>query len=76
MTEYICDNVLDLDNGIIKLSKDSNYGLFDDTYCQWSILAPDDDMYVILEFQMLNVRNITAIKEWFNCVNSNSSQLL
>ena len=75
MTEYICDTALDLDNGIIK-GTFSDYMFIDDTYCQWSISAPDDDMYVILEFQMLNVRNITAIKEWFNCVNSNSSQLL
>ena len=46
------------------------------TYCQWSILAQDDDSYVILEFQTFNVRNIIALKEWFNCVNSDLSKLL
>ena len=75
MTENACDDALDLDNGIIK-GKLGKFSEYDDDYCQWSTSAPDDDMYVILEFQMLNVRNITAIKEWFNCVNSNSSQLL
>ena len=46
------------------------------TYCQWSILAQDDDSYVILEFQTFNVRNITALKEWFNFVNCDLSKLL
>ena len=31
--------------------------------CQWQIDNPDNDTYVILEFQNFNVRNIMAIKE-------------
>ena len=33
------------------------------TYCQWPILADDNDTYVTVEFQLFNVRIVMAIKE-------------
>ena len=47
-----CENALDLSNG--KLIVDSNWPL--GKYCQWLISAIDDNYYVNLEFQNLNVR--------------------
>ena len=35
----------------------------ENTHCQWSILAQDDDNYVTLEFKEFNVRKIIALKE-------------
>ena len=58
MTDNICDNALDLSNG--ELIVEDNWPL--GTYCQWLILAQDDNGYVTLEFQNFNVRNIIGFK--------------
>ena len=58
LTDNICNNALDLANGILKV--DDNWPL--GTYCQWLILAQDYDDYVTLEFQKFNVRNTAAFK--------------
>ena len=58
MTDNICDNALDLANGILKVEDYWPLG----TYCQWLILAQDNDDYVTLEFQKFNVRNTAAFK--------------
>ena len=55
----ICDNSLNLANGI--LSVEDNWP--DSTYCQWLILAQDNDCYVTLEFHNFNVRNSRAFKK-------------
>ena len=65
MTDNICDNALDLANGILNVEKSWPLG----TYCQWLISAQDDNGYVTLEFQNVNVRNSIAIKKIFNYVN-------
>ena len=64
MTDNICDNALDLANGILNVEDNWPEG----TYCQWLISAQDDNGYVILEFQNVNVRN-TIAKKIFNYVN-------
>ena len=58
LTDNICDNVLDLANGILKVEDYWPLG----TYCQWLISAQDNDDYVTLEFQKFNVRNTAAFK--------------
>ena len=52
LTDNLCDNVLDLVNGILNV--EDNW--FDRTYCQWLISSKDNNGYVILEFQSFNVR--------------------
>ena len=58
MTDNICDNALDLSNGELIVEDNWPFG----TYCQWLILAQDDNGYVTLEFQNFNVRNIIGFK--------------
>ena len=58
MTDDICDNALNLTNGMLKVEDYWPLG----TYCQWLILAQDDNGYVTLEFQNFNVRNIIGFK--------------
>ena len=50
-TDNLCQNTLDLING--KLIVESHFPY--DTYCQWLISAIDDENYVNLEFQHLDV---------------------
>ena len=71
MTDNICDNALDLANGILKVEDN----LLDGTYCQWLISAQDDDGYVTLEFQNFNVRNTIVFQKWLAHVNSNLSKI-
>ena len=54
LTENVCDNALDLENERLNIEGNLPKG----SYCQWLILAQDDDSYVTLEFQKFNVRNI------------------
>ena len=49
--DNLCQNTLDLING--KLTFESHFPY--DTYCQWLISAIDDEHYVNLEFQHLDV---------------------
>ena len=56
MTENICDNALDLANGLLKVEDNWPRG----TYCQWLISAQDDDANVVLEFHDFTVRNTSA----------------
>ena len=49
--DNLCQNALDLTNG--KLIVDNNWPL--GTYCQWLILAEDENSYITLEFQNINV---------------------
>ena len=58
MTDNLCDNALDLANGILNVGNNWPHG----TYCQWLISAQDDNGYVTLEFQNFNVRNIIGFK--------------
>ena len=51
LTDNVCDNALNLVSG--QLTAEDNWP--EDTYCQWLILAQDDDDYVILEFQNFHV---------------------
>ena len=62
MTDNICDNALDLANGILKVEDNWPHG----TYCQWMISAPNNDACVILEFQNLDVKkiNIKRMKDY------------
>ena len=53
MTVNLCDNALDLANGILNV--EANWP--DHTYCQWMISAQDNDGYVTLEFQSFNVNS-------------------
>ena len=66
MTDNICDNALDLSNG--ELIAEDNWPL--GTYCQWLILAQDDNGYVTLEFQNFNVRNTIVFKRLFDYANN------
>ena len=70
LTDNICDNALDLANGILNLD---NFP--DGTYCQWLISAQDDNGYVTLEFQNLNVRNTIALKKLFDYLDSYLSKV-
>ena len=58
MTDNLCDNALNLANGILNVKDNWPLG----TYCQWLISAPDSEDYVTLEFQKFNVRNTAAFK--------------
>ena len=60
LTDNICDNALDLANGILNVEDNWPHG----TYCQWLISAQDNDYYVTLEFQTFNVRNTIAFKKY------------
>ena len=57
LTDNICDNALNLANGILYV--ENNWP--DGTYCQWLISAQDNNDYVTLEFQNFNVRNTIAL---------------
>ena len=48
----LCNNALDLANGLL-IVEDWPIG----SYCQWLILAKDDNGYVTLEFENFNVTN-------------------
>ena len=54
--DNICDNALDLANGILKVEDNWPHS----TYCQWLISAQDNDYYVTLEFKNFNVRKNIA----------------
>ena len=60
LKDNLCDNALDLINGQLIVEND----LLNGTYCQWMILAQDDNGYVTLEFQNFNVRNSIAFKRY------------
>ena len=49
----MCENALNLTTG--KLIVDNNWPF--GTFCKWMLSAQDDNSYVSLEFQNLNVRN-------------------
>ena len=49
--DNLCQNALDLTNG--KLIVNNNWPL--GTYCQWLISAEDENSYITLEFENLNV---------------------
>ena len=51
--DNLCQNALDLTNS--KLIIDNNWPL--GTYCQWLISAEDENSYITLEFQNINVSN-------------------
>ena len=53
MIDNLCDNALDLENGILNVKNNFARG----TYCQWMISAQDNDGYVTLEFQSFNVNS-------------------
>ena len=56
LTDNICNNALDMTNR--QLIVEDNWP--EGTYCQWLISAQNDDDYVTIEFQNINVRkNIT-----------------
>ena len=58
LTDNICDNALDLANGILKVEDNWPHS----TYCQWLISAQDDnDGSVTLEFQNFIVRNFVTL---------------
>ena len=59
MTDNLCDNALNLANGILKFEYNWPAG----TYCQWLISAQDNNGYVTLEFQNFKVRNTIAFKK-------------
>ena len=58
MIDIICDNALDLANGLLIIEDNWPFG----TYCQWLVSAQDNEDYVTLEFQKFNVRNTAAFK--------------
>ena len=49
--DNLCQNALDLSNS--KLIVDNNWPL--GTYCQWLISAEDENSYIAIEFQNINV---------------------
>ena len=57
LTDNICDNALDLANGILKVEDNWPHS----TYCQWLISAQDNDGSVTLEFQNFIVRNFVTL---------------
>ena len=71
MTDNLCDNALNVANGMINVENIWPHG----TYCQWLISAQDNDYYVTLEFQNFHVRNTIAIKKIFNYINSFLSKI-
>ena len=56
-TDNLCDNALDLVNGILNVEDNLTHN----TYCQWSISTQDNEGYVTLEFENFNVRNTIAL---------------
>ena len=67
LTDNLCDNALDLPNGILIVEDN----LPDGTYCQWLISTQDNDGYVTLEFQNFYVRNSISFKrKIFNYANN------
>ena len=64
MTDNLCDNALDLANGILNVEDNLTHN----TYCQWLISAQDNEGYVTLEFENFNVRKNIALKEWYDYV--------
>ena len=62
MIDNLCDNALDLANGILKVEDDRRFS----TYCQWLISAQDENGYITLEFENFNVRNTIAFEKIFN----------
>ena len=50
--DNLCQNALDLDNGKLIIEDNLPTG----TFCQWVISASDDNHYVNLEFEKLDVR--------------------
>ena len=57
LIDNICDNALDLANGILHV--ENNW--LDGTFCQWVMSTQDNNSYVTLEFQNFNVRNTIAL---------------
>ena len=53
LTDNLCDNALDLANGILNV--EANWPKH--TYCQWMISAQENYGYVTLEFQSFNVNS-------------------
>ena len=49
--ENVCENALDLDNGKLIVQNNWPVGI----YCPWLISADDDNTYITLEFQNINV---------------------
>ena len=52
VADNLCQNALDLTKS--KLIVDNNW-LFGAAYCQWLISAEDENAYITLEFQNINV---------------------
>ena len=50
--DNLCENALDLTNGNLIVDNNWPFG----TYCQWLISAVDDEHYVNLEFENIDVR--------------------
>ena len=71
MIDNICDNALDLANGILHV--ENNW--LDGTFCRWLISTQDNDSYVTLDFQNFNVRNTIALKNIYDYVNSYLSKI-
>ena len=71
MTVNLCDNALDLANGILNVEDNLTHN----TYCQWSISTQDNEGYVTLEFENFNVRNTIAFKKISKYVNSYLSKI-
>ena len=49
--DNLCENALDLSNGNLIVEHNWPYG----TYCQWLISSEDENSYVNLEFQNIQV---------------------
>ena len=71
MTDNLCNNALDLANGILNVEDNLPHS----TYCQWLISAQDNEGYVTLEFENFNVRNTIAFKKISKYVNSYLSKI-
>ena len=72
MIDNICDNALDLANGILNVEDNL---LPVNTYCQWLISSQDNNGYVTLEFQNFNVRNTIVLKKLFDYLDSYLSKV-
>ena len=59
MKDNLCDNALDLANGRLIVEDNWPTG----TYCQWLILAQENDDYVTLDFQNFHVKINLALKK-------------
>ena len=71
LTDNICDNALDLANGILNVEDNLTHS----TYCHWLISAQDNEGYVTLEFENFNVRNSIVFYKTFNHINSYLSEI-